>query len=153
MHELPRASDGMCSRHPCCCAHAVVHRDGSTSLVSNPTDFPEPAEFASGGRVKAVLEPTVKASIIVPESSCAPFTPRSSFLTFFSPALPGATFFGLTPVCSCFAVGDLYLASSTTCACLYLAHRGHMYVANIQSRPPCRPSAPRGPPTQNISVR
>ncbi|RPD80579.1 GTP-binding protein lepa [Lentinus tigrinus ALCF2SS1-7] len=47
--------------------YQVVHRDGSTSLVSNPTDFPEPSEFASGGRVKAVLEPIVKASIIVPE--------------------------------------------------------------------------------------
>ena len=47
----------------------AVHRDGSTSLVSNPTDFPDPLEFASGGRVKAVLEPIVKASIIVPESA------------------------------------------------------------------------------------
>ena len=40
-------------------AWTVVHRDGSTTLVSNPTDFPEPSEFASGGRVKAVLEPIV----------------------------------------------------------------------------------------------
>ncbi|TFK92249.1 GTP-binding protein lepa [Polyporus arcularius HHB13444] len=47
--------------------YQVLHRDGSTKLVSNPTDFPEPSEFASGGRVKAVLEPIVKASIIVPE--------------------------------------------------------------------------------------
>ncbi|PIL24427.1 hypothetical protein GSI_14181 [Ganoderma sinense ZZ0214-1] len=47
--------------------YQIVHRDGSTSLVSNPTDFPDPLEFASGGRVRAVLEPIVKASIIVPE--------------------------------------------------------------------------------------
>ena len=37
--------------------------------MSNPTDFPDPVQFASGGRVKAVLEPIVKASIIVPESA------------------------------------------------------------------------------------
>lgn len=37
--------------------------------MSNPTDFPDPLEFASGGRVRAVLEPIVKASIIVPESA------------------------------------------------------------------------------------
>ncbi|KAJ8501662.1 hypothetical protein ONZ51_g447 [Trametes cubensis] len=50
-------------------SHACVllHRDGKTSIVSNPTDFPEPADFASGGRAKAVQEPIVKASIIVPE--------------------------------------------------------------------------------------
>ncbi|KAI0707866.1 GTP-binding protein lepa [Earliella scabrosa] len=47
--------------------YQVVHRHGSTTLVSNPTDFPDPVQFASGGRVKAVLEPIVKASIIVPE--------------------------------------------------------------------------------------
>ncbi|KAI1791641.1 GTP-binding protein lepa [Ganoderma leucocontextum] len=47
--------------------YQVVHRDGSTSLVSNPTDFPDPLELASGGRVRAVLEPIVKAAIIVPE--------------------------------------------------------------------------------------
>ncbi|KAI0748626.1 GTP-binding protein lepa [Daedaleopsis nitida] len=47
--------------------YQVVHRDGSTALVSNPTNFPDPADFAGGGRVKAVLEPIVKASIIVPE--------------------------------------------------------------------------------------
>ena len=39
--------------------------------MSNPTDFPDPSEFASGGRTKAVLEPIVKASIIVPESASA----------------------------------------------------------------------------------
>ena len=58
-------------------APPVVHRDGSTSLVSNPTDFPDPLEFASGGRVRAVLEPIVKASIIVPESA--------SFASFAAP--------------------------------------------------------------------
>ncbi|KAI8982841.1 GTP-binding protein lepa [Trametes punicea] len=47
--------------------YKVLHRDGKTSIVSNPTDFPEPADFASGGRAKAVQEPIVKASIIVPE--------------------------------------------------------------------------------------
>lgn len=36
--------------------------------MSNPTDFPEPADFASGGRAKGVEEPIVKATIIVPES-------------------------------------------------------------------------------------
>ena len=54
--------------------------------MSNPTDFPEPAEFASGGRVKAVLEPIVKASIIVPESASRAHSaphPRMS-----SPRLP-----------------------------------------------------------------
>ncbi|CDO76442.1 hypothetical protein BN946_scf184781.g19 [Trametes cinnabarina] len=48
-------------------ASPVLHRDGKTSIVSNPTDFPDPADFASGGRAKAVQEPIVKASIIVPE--------------------------------------------------------------------------------------
>ena len=52
----------------CPVRHPVLHRDGKTSIVSNPTDFPEPADFASGGRAKAVQEPIVKASIIVPES-------------------------------------------------------------------------------------
>ncbi|TBU46475.1 GTP-binding protein lepa [Dichomitus squalens] len=47
--------------------YQIVHRDGKTSLISNPTEFPDPSEFASGGRVRAVLEPIVKASIIVPE--------------------------------------------------------------------------------------
>ncbi|KAL7283767.1 hypothetical protein ACG7TL_003204 [Trametes sanguinea] len=47
--------------------YKVLHRDGKTSIVSNPTDFPDPADFASGGRAKAVQEPIVKASIIVPE--------------------------------------------------------------------------------------
>ncbi|KAH9928534.1 GTP-binding protein lepa [Epithele typhae] len=47
--------------------YQVVHRDGSTSFVSNPTDFPDTADYAAGGRVKEVLEPIVKASIIVPE--------------------------------------------------------------------------------------
>ncbi|EJF66270.1 GTP-binding protein lepa [Dichomitus squalens LYAD-421 SS1] len=47
--------------------YQIVHRDGRTSLISNPTEFPDPSEFASGGRVKDVLEPIVKASIIVPE--------------------------------------------------------------------------------------
>lgn len=43
--------------------------------MSNPTDFPEPADFASGGRAKGVEEPIVKATIIVPESqsSLPPF--------------------------------------------------------------------------------
>ncbi|KAI0636399.1 GTP-binding protein lepa [Trametes polyzona] len=47
--------------------YKVLHRNGKDSIVSNPTDFPEPADFASGGRAKAVQEPIVKASIIVPE--------------------------------------------------------------------------------------
>lgn len=38
--------------------------------MSNPTDFPDPVDLASGGRIKEVLEPIVKASIIVPESAC-----------------------------------------------------------------------------------
>ena len=58
--------------------------------MSNPTDFPEPAEFASGGRVKAVLEPIVKASIIVPESACCnPYIPKfdRALNTLLSPTL------------------------------------------------------------------
>ncbi|KAI0647530.1 GTP-binding protein lepa [Trametes meyenii] len=47
--------------------YKVLHRDGKESIVSNPTDFPEHADLASGGRAKAVQEPIVKASIIVPE--------------------------------------------------------------------------------------
>ncbi|KAH9848906.1 GTP-binding protein lepa [Lenzites betulinus] len=47
--------------------YKVIHRSRKDSIVSNPTDFPEPGDFASGGRAKAVEEPIVKASIIVPE--------------------------------------------------------------------------------------
>ncbi|KAI0807892.1 GTP-binding protein lepa [Fomes fomentarius] len=47
--------------------YQIVRRNGSTALVSNPTDFPDPVDLASGGRIKEVLEPIVKASIIVPE--------------------------------------------------------------------------------------
>ncbi|OJT04337.1 Translation factor GUF1, mitochondrial [Trametes pubescens] len=47
--------------------YKVLHRNGKDSIVSNPTDFPEPADFASGGRAKGVEEPIVKATIIVPE--------------------------------------------------------------------------------------
>ncbi|THH27043.1 hypothetical protein EUX98_g7145 [Antrodiella citrinella] len=42
----------------------VVYRD-RTAIVSNPTDFPEMVD--SGYRVKEILEPVVKASIIVPQ--------------------------------------------------------------------------------------
>ncbi len=66
-HPCAELSTGTCA--PGVPATPVVHRDGSTSLVSNPTDFPDPLDFASGGRAKAVLEPIVKATIIVPESA------------------------------------------------------------------------------------
>lgn len=58
--------------------------------MSNPTDFPEPADFASGGRAKGVEEPIVKATIIVPESqsSFPPSASRSrSRLPFAPPSL------------------------------------------------------------------
>ena len=59
--------------------------------MSNPTDFPEPAAFASGGRVKAVLEPIVKASIIVPESTyfhSVAFPARASWADFLARIVP-----------------------------------------------------------------
>ena len=71
----------------CPVRHPVLHRDGKTSIVSNPTDFPEPADFASGGRTKAVQEPIVKASIIVPESQYL----SPSFLFDFYPLPPSPT--------------------------------------------------------------
>ena len=88
----------------------VVHRDGRTSLISNPTDFPDPSEFASGGRVKAVLEPIVKASIIVPES--ASFTP-------FIPPAPSrlAHIPSLSRFCFSFAPGALRLSLLISAFC------------------------------------
>ena len=59
--------------------------------MSNPTDFPEPAAFASGGRVKAVLEPIVEASIIVPESTyfhSVAFPARASWADFLARIVP-----------------------------------------------------------------
>lgn len=57
---------------PVCLIYAsflVVYKERSgesTVIVSNPTDFPDTAD-GSQSRVKEILEPVVKATIIVPE--------------------------------------------------------------------------------------
>ncbi|OBZ75760.1 Translation factor GUF1, mitochondrial [Grifola frondosa] len=54
--------------------YKVVYKD-RTALVSNPTDFPDIADY--GSKVKEIQEPVVNASIIVPQgalraASCVP---------------------------------------------------------------------------------
>jgi translation elongation factor EF-4 len=51
----------------------VVYRD-RTVIVSNPTDFPDIVETS---QVREVQEPTVKASIIIPEGLSALFKTES----------------------------------------------------------------------------
>jgi translation factor GUF1, mitochondrial len=43
----------------------VIYKDNTEAFVSNPTEFPDVADFAS--KIKEVQEPIVRASIIMPQ--------------------------------------------------------------------------------------